>query len=346
MVKTLTVLGARPQFIKASPVLELLDNDILVHTGQHYDKCMNDIFFDNLKIKEPDHHLSIGSGTGFYQVTRIMKGVEDIIALEDPKAVIVYGDTNSTLGAALAAKNLGVKLIHIESGLRSYNMEMPEEYNRVLTDRLSDIKLCPTKNAVQNLKKEGLNSKSYFVGDTMLDVLINNKSKYDSKKLNEFGVSKKDYYLCTLHRPVNADDSDKLSIVFSAFAKSNQTVIFPIHPRTKKNIDLFSIDVPENVKLIDPVNYIEMMILTASASVVITDSGGLQKEAHILETPCITLRNETEWIESLRCGWNILSGIDEDEILQNLNHSFPTKQDEHPYGDGEASHKIVDIINA
>ena len=341
MVKTLTIVGARPQFIKAAPVIKLLDNDILVHTGQHYDDNMSNIFFEGLSIKEPDYNLDVGSGSHNYMVTTMMQKLEDVIKLEKPDTVIVYGDTNSTLAGAVIAKEMGIRLVHVEAGLRSYNMSMPEERNRIITDKLSDVLLCPTTNAYHTLAKEMLHTNAQVVGDTMYDLLMENGFFLDKSKLAKWDLMPKSYYLCTLHRPVNVDNLDKLKIIFDAFGELDKDVLFPCHPRTQKKLNY--IFVPENVQIIDPVGYFDMMTLAVNADKILTDSGGLQKEAHMLEVPCVTLRDETEWIESVECGANKLCKINKADIIATINSEYDIETS-YTYGDGDASKKIVKAI--
>jgi len=332
--KTLTIIGARPQFIKAAPVLKLLKNDVLVNTGQHYDREMSSIFFKDLDIKEANYNLGVGSGEHIWQVTEIMRKLAPIVDIEKPNTIIVYGDTNSTLAGAYIAKQKNIRLIHIEAGLRSYNMEMPEEINRTITDKIADVLVCPTTNSYGNLIKESLHQKAYVLGDTMKDLIVEKNFKKDPKR--------GEYYLCTLHRPANVDNLDKMKVIFDAFRELKHDVIFPIHPRTEKNIkDLI---IPDNVILTNPVGYMKMMELAVSAVKIITDSGGLQKEAHILGVPCVTLRNETEWIESVMYGANKLADIKKDDIIKKVESEF-TIRDMDMYGDGHTAQKIADLIN-
>jgi UDP-GlcNAc3NAcA epimerase len=342
-VKTLTVLGARPQFIKASPVLKLLRNDVLVHTGQHYDTAMNEVFFEELNIKQPDYNLGINGGSCNYQVTAMMQKLEPIMEKERPDAIIVYGDTNSTLAGAIIAKEFDIKLVHIEAGLRSYNMEMPEERNRVMTDKLADLLLCPTENSYNNLAKELLHTRATIVGDTMYDVMMENRFFQNDAPLCKWSLEPKQYHLCTIHRPQNVDNINNLKTIFEALGALDKPVLFPCHPRTAKRLK--DVCVKDNVKVIEPMGYMDMMAITANACRVITDSGGLQKEAHILEVPCITLRGETEWVESVNCGANKLCDIDKKKIVKVVNSVFEPKKI-HPYGDGDASIAVVEAIYA
>lgn len=333
-MKTLTILGARPQFIKASPVLKLLTNDVLVHTGQHYDKNMSDVFFDDLDIRKPDYNLDINGGSNANQVAKMLTPLCNIMIIEKPDCIIVYGDTNSTLAGALAAKMCNIKLVHIEAGLRSNNMDMSEEINRIITDKIADVLICPTLHAFNNLISEGKRDNTYFCGDTMYDLIKKNRDK--------FVKTYDDYYLLTLHRPVNVDNKENLNIIVSALNELDKKIIFPCHPRTMHNLIKF--DIHPNVEFIEPVGYMEMMGLAANACKIITDSGGLQKEAHMLNVPCITLRDETEWVESVECGANRLTPIDKDKICFNIKTELCAIRTL-PYGNGNAAKNIVDVIN-
>ncbi|MCX7809904.1 MAG: UDP-N-acetylglucosamine 2-epimerase (non-hydrolyzing) [Leptospiraceae bacterium] len=324
-MKILTVVGARPQFIKLAPLSKILRengvNEIIVHTGQHYDENMNDLFFKELEIPEPDYNLGIGSGNHGEQTGKMLIEIEKIILKENPDLVIVYGDTNSTLAGALAASKLHIKLAHVEAGLRSFNKRMPEEINRVLTDHVSDILFCPTQTAVENLKNEGITKGVYLVGDVMFDALLHFSKISDMKSniLERLNIKPKEYYLATIHRAENTDDHERLKNILTAFSKMNEIVVFPIHPRTRKMINYYGLgDLLENdnIKLIDPVGYLDMLKLEKNAKSILTDSGGVQKEAFWLKVPCITLRDETEWIETVNLGWNRLVGSDVEKIVE------------------------------
>ncbi len=324
-MKILTVVGARPQFIKLAPFSKVLRengvNEIIVHTGQHYDENMNDLFFKELEIPEPDYNLGIGSGNHGEQTGKMLIEIEKIILKENPDLVIVYGDTNSTLAGALAASKLHIKLAHVEAGLRSFNKRMPEEINRVLTDHVSDILFCPTQTAVENLKNEGITKGVYLVGDVMFDALLHFSKISDMKSniLERLNIKPKEYYLATIHRAENTDDHERLKNILTAFSKMNEIVVFPIHPRTRKMINYYGLgDLLENdnIKLIDPVGYLDMLKLEKNAKSILTDSGGVQKEAFWLKVPCITLRDETEWIETVNLGWNRLVGSDVEKIVE------------------------------
>ncbi|NCU27671.1 UDP-N-acetylglucosamine 2-epimerase (non-hydrolyzing), partial [Candidatus Nomurabacteria bacterium] len=302
-MKLVTIIGARPQFIKAalfSAEFRKENKEILVHTGQHYDENRSEVFFDELNIPKPDHNLGVGSGNHGQQTAKMLEGIEDILFLEKPDGLLVYGDTNSTLAGALAASKLHIPVYHVEAGLRSYNKLMPEEQNRILTDHISDLLLCPTDTAVENLLGEGITRGVINTGDIMYDAVLSNisisESKYssgrwmeeirsDNTSIPEIG----EYYLATIHRAENTDDPAKLKIIFESFASLDKPVILPLHPRTKKLIENIEANT-KNVIIIEPVGYLLMLYLTSNAYMVITDSGGLQKEAYFLKTPCTTLR--------------------------------------------------------
>ena len=317
MKKIITVIGARPQFIKASVVSKELKkyfNEIIVHTGQHYDKNMSDIFFEQLDIPKPKYNLGIGGGTHAYQTGNMLIEIEKVLLDEKPDYVLIYGDTNSTLAAALAASKLLIPVIHIEAGLRSFNMNMPEEQNRILSDHIAKILFASTDEAVNNLKNEGITKNVYNVGDVMCDSVL-----YFSKK-----VSKKDFkvelnpiyekkeinkwYLTTIHRAENTEDDKNLSEILKALNELDELVIFPVHPRIRKMVDsLVKKNNYDNLYFVEPVDYLTMLYLTKNSKKVITDSGGLQKECYILDVPCITVRDQTEWVETLKRGYNVLS---------------------------------------
>lgn len=350
-MKILTIVGARPQFIKCAPVSRELRKEceeILVHTGQHYDPDMSDIFFKDLQIPEPDYHLEVGSGSHGKQTGAILEKVEDVIRQEMPDFVIVYGDTNSTLGGALAAAKLHIPVAHVEAGLRSYDRRMPEEINRVVTDHIANILLCPTQTAVDNLTKEGITNGVHMVGDVMVDALLHNTeiSKKKSKIIIKLGLKKDDYYVATVHRPSNTDNRKNLTGIIEAFRESGKTVVFPVHPRTKKYLRNYGLweSVAKNIRFIDPLGYIDMLHLMNNAKKILTDSGGIQKEAYVLGVPCITMRENTEWIETLIGGWNVLVGADKEKILAAILMDIRTNTDNTVFGRGDAAQKIVRII--
>lgn len=376
-MKIISIVGARPQFIKLyslSKQLRIKCKEIIVHTGQHYDIEMSSKFFEDLGIPSPDYNLGVGSGTHCYQISEIVKRVEKVLVDEKPHLVIVYGDTNSTLAGALAATKLCIPVAHIEAGLRSYNKKMPEEVNRVLTDHCSSFLFCPTENAVKNLQREGFKNIInggklinvnqcessivdnqlpivFNVGDTMYDALLMSlkNAEKKSKILKHLNLKSKEYYLATIHRAENTDDIQNLRNIFEALVEisKNMRVIVPLHPRTKKIIDsqnlLTSISY-SSLKIIDPVSYFDMLMLEKNANMILTDSGGVQKEAYMLKVPCITLRNETEWVETVEDKWNSLVGTQKESIINAINNFNPIKAQKFAFGDGKASLKIVKIL--
>jgi UDP-GlcNAc3NAcA epimerase len=343
-LRIVTVVGARPQFIKASVISKQIrknHEEILIHTGQHYDDEMSNVFFEVMKIPEPDYNLEVGSGPHGWQKARMLEGIERIIMERKPELVLVYGDTNSTLAGALAAVKLHVPIAHVEAGLRSFNMSMPEEVNRKLTDHISKLLFCPTNTAVQNLEKEGITEGVHLVGDVMYDAALQYSSaKTDIMERN--GLKPKKYLMLTVHRPVNTDNKHNLENILEAMKGHN--VIFPAHPRTVNLIGKHGIIVPDNIKSIKPVNYIESLALLKNAQKLLTDSGGMQKEAYFFGTPCVTLREETEWVETVEEGWNILTGADKTKIRNAIDDFNPKGERKPCYGDGKASDKIVRII--
>ena len=355
-LKIVSVLGARPQFIKAAPVSRALratgHTEFLLHTGQHYDYGMSRIFFDELGIPEPDINLGVGSGSHGQQTGRMLMGVENILGAEKPDWTLVYGDTNSTLAGALAAVKLHVPVAHVEAGLRSYNREMPEEYNRVLTDHCAELLFAPTKTAVENLAKEGITRGVHQVGDTLNDTVLQflEVARKQSTILNDLGLDPKSYFLATVHRPYNTDNPGNLRNILAAFRGIEEPVVFPIHPRTRTRIEeldgaLHLSEVTSNLKMMEPVGYLDMLILEENARLILTDSGGMQKEAFFLGVPCVTLRPETEWVETVEAGWNILAGTDRTRIL-DAAQSFKRLPPKPPaiFGDGRAAEKIIRVL--
>ena len=348
-MKILTILGARPQFIKAGTVSREIAKydqleEIIVHTGQHFDKNMSDVFFEEMKIPKPHYNLNINGLSHGAMTGQMLESIENVLLREKPDWVLVYGDTNSTLAGALAACKLHINVAHIEAGLRSFNMKMPEEVNRILTDRVSNILFCPTDTAVNNLKNEGYDnfeSKIVRSGDVMQDGAM----FYKDLALKPTCEIKKDFILCTVHRAENTDDEKRLRSIFEALdeiAKETQ-IILPLHPRTKKNVESLKLNI-RNLTLIEPVGYLEMVWLIAHCSFVMTDSGGLQKEAYFFEKQCITLREETEWIELIECGANTLVGADKEKILEaSINKSIFNRENLRLdlYGAGKASENII-----
>ena len=342
--KICVVIGARPQFIKHAPVEIALKNYFEVfsiHTGQHYDEKMSNVFFDQLKMDMPNFMLSVGSSSHGKQTGQMLEGVEEILINERPDAVLVYGDTNSTLAGALAASKLLIPLIHIEAGLRSFNKSMPEEINRIVTDHISDILIAPTKTAITNLTNEGISSdKVFHLGDVMFDSILLAKKvigdHFDSEK----------HILVTLHRPYNTDDPERLLKIIKSLNELRKKIIFPIHPRTssvmkKNNI---STEQFENINFCDPLSYFDLIKLQMESSCIITDSGGIQKEAYLLKKKCITLRSETEWVETLINGWNTLMFDNLDKLESNVN-VHPGEYIENVYGNGHSAELIAELFN-
>lgn len=352
-MKIASVVGVRPQFVKASVVsreLRKKHEEILIHTGQHYDYQMNKVFFDQLNIPEPDYHLDIGSGSHGYQTGEMLKKIEGILIKEKPDLVLTYGDTNSTLAGALAASKLHIRTAHVESGLRSFDKSMPEEINRIITDHCSDILFCPTENAVENLKKEGITENVYLTGDVMVDSLLQNREIAEQKSniLSELGLKSKRYLVATVHRAGNTDDEKKLKNIVDAFSEINEKIVFPLHPRTKKVLEVCGLytKLKSSSILTQPLGFFEFIYLMSHAKMMLTDSGGIQKEAYVLKVPCITLRENTEWIDTVKDGWNVLVGTNKNKIIEmvsNFNPSLDTHYNR--FGDGNAGAKIVSILD-
>jgi len=302
-MKILSIVGARPQFVKCAPVsreLRRVHEEVLVHTGQHYDYLLSEVFFRDLEIPAPDYHLEIGSGSHGVQTGRMLAAIEEVIGKEEPEIVLVYGDTNSTLAGALAAAKVHVPVAHVEAGLRSFDRRMPEEVNRVLTDHCSDLLFCPTETAVANLAAEGITRGVHLTGDVMVDALQENLAL--AKERATVDLPATGYFLATVHRASNTDDPVALRAIMAAFALLEAPVIFPVHPRTRKKFAEYGIRPAENVRIVEPLPYFDMLAALAGARAVLTDSGGVQKEAYILEVPCVTLRENTEWVGPRRRG--------------------------------------------
>ncbi|WP_135807142.1 non-hydrolyzing UDP-N-acetylglucosamine 2-epimerase [Halorussus marinus] len=351
-MKVLTVVGARPQFIKAAAVSRELrerHEEVLVHTGQHYDEEMSDVFFEELGIPEPDANLGVGSDDHGAQTAEMLVGLEDLIASERPDAVLVYGDTNSTLAAAIAAAKMDPALAHVEAGLRSYNREMPEEINRVLTDHAADRLFAPSARAVENLAAEGVTDGVRDTGDVMYDAVLwaRDRATDRSTVLDDLGVDPGEYVLATVHRAANTDDPDRLAAVLDALAADSREVVFPAHPRTVNRMREYGLydEARDRLTLTDPVGYLDFVRLQDAAAVVATDSGGVQKEAFFLDTPCVTMREETEWRETVAAGWNTLVGADGEAISRALASADPPADKPQPYGDGTAAAAIVDGLD-
>ncbi|NFN88063.1 UDP-N-acetylglucosamine 2-epimerase (non-hydrolyzing) [Clostridium sporogenes] len=349
-MKILTVVGARPQFIKAAAVSNIIrkeHEEILVHTGQHYDENMSKVFFEELKIPKPDYNLEIGSGNHGEQTGKMLIDLEKIYLKEKPDLVLVYGDTNSTLAGSLCASKLLIPVAHVEAGLRSFNMNMPEEQNRILTDHISKLLFVPTVTAEDNLHNEGINQQVHNVGDVMFDAVLHFKKLAEEKEsiLNKISIKSGEYILTTIHRAENTNNINRLKNIIEALNESGKRIVLPLHPRTKKYIEDYNLQFGNNVKLIEPVGYLDMITLEMNSQKIVTDSGGVQKEAFFMKKPCITMRDETEWVETVKSGWNIVVGTDKNKILNSILNFQPNGYQKSIFGDGKASYKILDIIN-
>jgi UDP-N-acetylglucosamine 2-epimerase len=363
-VKIVTVVGARPQFIKSAPVSRAIQEhnrdkdtpqieEILVHTGQHYDHNMSQVFFDELQIRKPDHHLGVGSGSHGQMTGAMLQRIEKVLFKEKPDLVLVYGDTNSTLAGALAAAKLCIPIAHVEAGLRSFNGKMPEEINRAVTDRISTLLFCPTDTAVVNLRREGITQGVHNVGDVMYDSFLFNRGIAEKKSviLSELKLEKKSYFLATVHRQENTEDLNRLSKLFAAFqelATADCPIVIPLHPRTRKLVHEHWSEkhLSPYVRIVAPVSYTDMIALEVHARVILTDSGGMQKEAYFAGVPCVTLREETEWVETLKGGWNLLAGVDPQTIIGGCQETRILSSDARldAYGDGQARYHIVRLL--
>jgi len=309
---------------------------------------MSRVFFDELGLKEPDHHLGVGSGAHGHQTGEMLKRIEEVLLKEKPDLVMVYGDTNSTLAGALAAAKLHIPVAHVEAGLRSFNKKMPEEINRVLTDHISELLFCPTKTAVKNLEREGITQGVHLVGDVMYDSVLYNVQLAErrSQILEQLALQPKNYALATVHRAENTDDPERLRSIFRALetlAAGGLTVIVPLHPRTRKRIAECGLE-PKEIQILQPVSYLEMLLLEKYAKIILTDSGGVQKEAFFFRVPCVTLRDETEWVETVESGWNVLVGCDRQRILDAVKEMRLPLGSTAPYGDGQAAEQIMSAI--
>ena len=357
-MKLVTIVGTRPQFIKAAAISHAINSsaynieEIIIHSGQHYDQKMSDIFFDQLRITKPKYNLGIGSGSHGFQTGHALIGIEDILISEEPDAVLVYGDCNSTLSGALAASKLHIPLLHVEAGLRSFNRKMPEEINRIVTDVISDILFCPAQLASDHLDVENILGKVEVVGDVMFDCirLFKGISNETSSILRKLQLTQRQYSLVTIHRAENTNDRERLSQIIIALQKlaSNHKLVVPLHPRTIAQFKKFNLTIEhENIYITDPLSYLDMLSLTSNAKAVLTDSGGVQKEAFFHQVPCITMRDETEWTETVSSGWNKIVGADAKKIeaaFQEFDQITPTPDTTYPYGNGYAAERIVEII--
>lgn len=356
-MKIVTVIGARPQFIKAAAVSRVIRDEyagkvdeVLVHTGQHYDENMSRVFFDELDIPEPKYNLEISGGSHGVMTGRMLEAVEKVLLLEKPDWLLIYGDTNSTLAGALAAAKLHIPVAHVEAGLRSFNMRMPEEVNRILTDRVSALLLCPTTTAVDNLGAEGLTRGVHNVGDVMYDVAVfyRDRARQHSTILNRLGLELGGFALATCHRAENTDDPRRLESILAALAEIARQVpvILPLHPRTHRLVRDYGLSRwMSGLTVTEPLPFLDMVALEQAAKVILTDSGGVQKEAFFYRVPCITLRDETEWVETIRLGWNRLVGSGKEEILAAYYAlQVPAGEPTHPYGIGDAAKKVARLL--
>lgn len=352
-MRVVTVVGARPQFVKAAIVSKALHkngiSEVLVHTGQHFDSNMSNVFFDELEIPKPDYNLGIGGGSHGENTGRMIEAIEKVLLHVRPDWVLVYGDTDSTLAGGIAAVKLNIPIAHVEAGLRSFNRRMPEEVNRVLVDHVASLLFAPTDLAIENLLNEGVDATSIkVVGDVMYDAALFYGSKAEtlSDVLERTGVKAGSYVLSTIHRAENTDDPRRLSEILNGFGQFNGDIVFPLHPRTRSRLASFNIEVPQNIHLIDPVGYLDMLKLEKNACLVATDSGGVQKEAFFFRVPCVTLRGETEWTELVDAGWNrLVPPLNADFIAQALSKSLGSCGETiYPYGDGDASEKIAGCL--
>lgn len=351
-MRVASVVGARPQFVKlavVSKALRQMHEELIIHTGQHYDYNMSAQFFAEFSLPAPDYHLGVGSGTHGAQTGRMLEAIEEVFLKERPDWVVVYGDTNSTLAAALAAAKLHIPVAHVEAGLRSYNRAMPEEINRVLTDHLADLLFCPTERARQQANAEGLSQGVEVVGDVMYDMVLQTLPRLNirvEELLPTLDLRPGKYVLATLHRPANTDDPEVMQQIAHVFNALDVPIVFPVHPRTRACLERYKIDWLPHVHLVEPVGYLEMLTLERSACRIFTDSGGVQKEAFFLKVPCITFREETEWPETVESGWNVLVGRDQKTLLAAFRRPAPAEPMAiAPFGNGDAALQIAQRLS-
>ncbi len=357
-MKILTVVGNRPQFIKAAAVSGLLreqHEEVLVHTGQHYDDALSKVFFTELGLVKPERELGIGGGTNTSQTARMLAALEPLLAECEPDAVLVYGDTNSTLAGGLAAAQAQIPVVHVEAGMRSFDQTMPEELNRVLTDHLSKLLLCPSDTAAANLQAESATGRIEVVGDVMVDVALRRQpgARADTQTLSRYGVQPGGYLLCTAHRAGNVDDPARLGMLVRLLQALPGPVVLPVHPRTRARLQdaglLDELAHTDGMTLTEPLGYVELSALLCQARAVVTDSGGVQKEAYLAGVPCVTLRANTEWVETVEAGWNTLVDLDREAALAALAGTPPAQRGGralNPYGDGHAAERCVAAIGA
>ena len=360
-IKIITIVGARPQFIKAAAVSRAIEKfnsqrsgltivEKIVHTGQHYDDNMSKVFFDELKIPRPAVNLEIGSGSHGKQTGLMLEKIEQVLLKEKPDWVLIYGDTNSTLAGALAAVKLHIPVAHVEAGLRSFNRAMPEEINRIVADSVSSLLLCPTDTAVRHLASEGITNGVYNVGDVMYDSVLFNSSLAEGQSdvLERLELKPESFFLATIHRAENTDDPARLQGILDAFAQIETPIVLPIHPRTRKTLGAGLERIGGAIRIIDPVPYLDMLMLEKASRMILTDSGGVQKEAYWFDSPCVTLRDETEWVELVEAGCNRIVGADTQAILDAVKYfdanGLPKNRPTDLYGDGHSAEKIVKIL--
>lgn len=360
MIRIITIVGARPQFVKAAMLSRAISmrnkegmsfEEKLIHTGQHYDENMSRVFFHEMGILKPTWQLHCGNHTHGAMTGQMLMDIEKILIDNQPDYVLVYGDTNSTLAGALAASKLHIPVVHVEAGLRSFNKAMPEEINRILTDHISSILCCPTQTAVQNLHKENITKGVYHVGDIMYDaaLLFGKEAEQRSTILQTLGLSPKEFLLCTVHRAENTDSQERLCQIAQAWTEiaASERIVIPLHPRTRIYLEkynlLATLQQQSNILFTDPLGFLDMVMLERNARIILTDSGGIQKEAYFHKTPCITLREETEWTETIESGWNQLAGFHAKDIIKCLSTSNDRKEIQE-YGDGNTAQKILDLL--
>jgi UDP-N-acetylglucosamine 2-epimerase len=349
-MKIVSVVGARPQFVKAAVLSRALrerHREVLVHTGQHYDDLMSDVFFRELGLPAPDANLGVGSASQAVQTARMIEALEPVLTTEAPDLVLVYGDTNSTLAGALTAAKLNLPLAHVEAGFRSYDRSMPEEVNRLLTDHVSRYLFCVTRASVDCLEREGIVKGVYETGDLMYDSLLTALPRaraIEGDVLSRHGVETGAYYLATVHRPANTDDAGALRSICAALGKLDAPVVLPLHPRTKTALAEAAIEVADNVRAVEPVGYIEMLALERNARAILSDSGGVRREAYFLGVPSVTLRDDSEWPETLATGWDVLAGTDVSKIVEAAQRPRPQTPPPPSFGDGHAAEQIVEVL--
>lgn len=348
-MKIVSIVGARPEFVQTLPVslaLRQQHQEILVHTGQHYDYLMSQTFFDELGIPAPDYNLEVKSGSHGWQTAQILTHLEKVLLDEQPDMVIVRGDTNSTLAGAIASSKLHLPTVHIEAGERSFDRRMPEEINRLVSDRVADVHFCVSQTAVKRLAAEGITQTVHWVGDVMLDVMLRSRPLAHQKSdiLKRLNLHPQQYSLVTVHRAANTDDPLRLQQIAAALNHVQETIVFPAHPRTRKAMTEIGVELAPHVKLIDPVGYFDMIMLEDHARLIATDSGGVQREAYFLSVPCLTLREETEWTETVEVGWNKLVGAETSQIVEAWSTFKPPAEHPNIFGNGDAGEQIAKIL--